>query len=70
MGEPDAQKNYQTWPFLKGLVDYKTFGLDGLEWINGGGRANWSAAFLTERRKSFVLRQAESAGDSVITICD
>ena len=70
MNQPHAQKNDQTWLSLKGLVKYKTFGLDGLEWINRGGRPNWGAAFLTERRKSFVLRQAESAGDSVITICD
>ena len=70
MGEPDAQKNDQTWPFLKGLVDYKTFGPDGLEWINRGGRANWGATLLAERSKSLVLREAESAGDSVITIGD
>lgn len=70
MREPDAQKHYQTWPPFEGLVDYKTFGLDGLEWISRGGRADWGAAFVAERRKSFVLRQAESAGDSVITICD
>lgn len=70
MGEPDAQKNDQTWPSFEGLIDCKTFGPDGLKWINRGGRANWGATLLAERRKSFVLRQAESAGDSVITICD
>jgi hypothetical protein len=51
-------------------MDYKTFGANGLKWIDSGGRANRCAAFLTERGKTFVLRQAESAGDSVIIVGD
>jgi hypothetical protein len=51
-------------------MDYKTFGPDGLEWIDRGGRANWRATFLAERSKSSIRRQAGNAGDSVITIGD
>ena len=70
MCEPEAQQDYQTRPLFKGLTDYKTFGPDGLEWIDRGGRANRCATFLAERRKSSVRRQAGNAGDSVITIGD
>ena len=70
MGEPDAQKDNQTRPSFEGLIDYKAFGPDGLEWINRGGRANWCATFLAERSKSSIRRQAGNAGDSVITIGD
>ncbi len=51
-------------------MDYKTFGPDGLEWIDRGGRANWCATFLAERSKPSIRRQARNAGDSVITITD
>ena len=70
MGEPDTQKNEETRPSFEGFMDYKTLGPDGLEWINRGGRANWCATFLAERSKSFIRRQARSAGDGVITIGD
>ena len=70
MGEPDAQKNNQTRPPFEGFMDYKTLGPDGLKWIDRGGRANRRAAFLAERSKSSVRRQARNAGDSVITISD
>ena len=70
MCEPEAQKDNQTRPPFEGLMDYKTFGPDGLEWINRGGRANWRATFLAERSKSSIRRQARSAGDGVITIGD
>ena len=70
MGEPEAQKNEKTRPSFEGFMDYKTFGTDGLEWINRGGRANWCATFLAERSKSFIRRQARGAGDSLITIGD
>ena len=70
MGEPDAQKNEETRPSFEGFMDYKTFGPDGLEWIDRGGRANWCATFLAERSKSSVRRQTGNAGDSVITIGD
>ena len=70
MGEPEAQKNQETWPPFEGLMDYKTFGPDGLEWINRGGRANWCPTFLAERSNSSIRRQARNAGDSVITIGD
>ena len=56
MGEPDAEKNDPTWPPFEGLMDYKAFGPDGLEWIDSGGRTDWRAAVLTERGKTFVLR--------------
>lgn len=68
MGEPDAQQNYQAWPPFEGLMDYKTFGPDGLEWIDSGGCANWGATLLAERGKTFILRQAGNAGDAIITI--
>jgi hypothetical protein len=51
-------------------MDYKTLGPDGLEWIDSGGCADRSATLLAERCKSFILRQAGRAGDSVITIGD
>lgn len=51
-------------------MDYKTFGPDGLEWIDRRGRANRRATLLAERNKSFIRRQAGNAGDSVITIGD
>ena len=70
MSEPEAQKDYQTRPSFKGLMDYKTLGPDGLEWINRGGRANWCATLLAERSKSSIRRQARNAGDRVITIGD
>jgi len=70
VGEPYAQKNKQTRPPFQGFMDYKTFGPDGLEWINRGGRANWCATFLAERSKSPIRRQAGNAGNSVITIGD
>lgn len=70
MGDPDAQKNNQARPPFEGFMDYKTFGPDGLEWIDGGGRANWRATFLAERSKSSIRRQARNAGDSVITVGD
>ncbi len=70
MDEPDAQKNQETWPPFEGLMDYKTFGPDGLERINRGGGANGCATFLAERSKSSIRRQARMAGDSVITIGD
>lgn len=56
MCEPEADKNDQTWPPFEGLMDYKTFGPDRLEWIDSGGRTNWCTAVLTERGKTFVLR--------------
>ena len=70
MCEPEAQKDNQTRPLFEGLMDYKTFGPDGLEWIDRGCRANWCATFLAERSKSSIRRQAGNAGDRVITIGD
>lgn len=70
MCEPQAQKDNQTRPPFEGLMDYKTFGPDGLEWIDRRGRANRRATLLAERNKSFIRRQAGNAGDSVITIGD
>ena len=70
MCEPEAQQDNHTGPLFEGLMDYKTLGPDGLEWIDRGGRANWCATFLAERSKSSVRRQTGNAGDSVITIGD
>lgn len=70
MCEPEAYKNNNTRPPFEGLMNYKTLGPDGLEWISRRGRANRCAAFFAERSESFIRRQARNAGDSVITIGD
>ena len=68
MKNPNTDKDYPLWSPFKRFTKEKAFGLNCLERVKISRRTDGSAALMTKRLESSILRQTRDACDLLIGI--